>query len=201
MAKVGLVPQGGHKVESSIILASQSPRRKELLSKITPNFTVEVSEVDETIPEYMEKREVAAFLSTKKAQVISLRHPEDIVIGCDTIVLVDNEILGKPKDSMDAHRMLQLLSGRFHEVITGTTIFFPDGEKRTFSVSTTVEFSLMSHSEIDAYVATGEPFDKAGAYGIQGEAAKYIQRIDGDYYSVMGFPVAAVYEQLKEYLC
>lgn len=196
MVDLGL--QGESNMKKPIVLASQSPRRKELLAKIVPDFIVEAADVDETIPSTVSIQDAARFLSEKKAQAIGLRYPEQVIIGCDTIVLSKDEILGKPIDLKDAKRMLHLLSGVTHQVITGCTVIFPGGEKASFSAKTEVTFFPLTDKEIEEYLQMDEAFDKAGAYGIQGDAAKFVQKISGDYYSVMGLPVSALYQILKE---
>lgn len=181
-----------------IILASGSPRRRELIRNITENFEVIVSDVEETLPEGISHEDAPMYLATLKAEDVSAAHPGRVVIGADTVVLLDDKILGKPKDADDAFLMLSMLSGRQHEVITGCCI--TDGERKmTFSERTLVEFHRLSEDEIRAYIATGEPFDKAGVYGIQGKSMLFVKRIDGDFFNVMGLPVAALYRKLNEF--
>lgn len=172
-----------------VILASASPRRKELLGYVVPHFDIIPADVDETLPDGISADNSAEFLAVKKAEHVSALHPESIVIGSDTVVIVGGEILGKPADEADAYRMLKMLSGKVHRVVTGVCI--SKGEKkRSFSESTKVEFYPLSDEEIRAYISTGDPMDKAGAYGIQGEGCILIKGIEGDFFTVMGLPAA-----------
>lgn len=180
-----------------LILASASPRRQELLQKITPDFLVCPSGAEETVPADIPPEAVAAYLSECKASEVAERFPEAAVIGCDTVVISGSAILGKPRDRADAARMLRLLSGNTHTVITGTTII-AGGRTETFSSVTEVTFYPLSDAEIEAYLDTGEPFDKAGAYGIQGKGSLLISGIHGDYFTVVGLPVARLARTLKE---
>lgn len=179
-----------------IILASQSPRRKELLEKCGYPFLIDVADIDETIHTENDLKEEIRLLSIRKAKEVLKRHEDAIVIGSDTIVVVDKEILGKPHSEEEAKEMLRKLSNHTHEVITGIAIL---SNKREYSNTSTsyVTFEELSEEEIDKYVETKEPMDKAGAYAIQGIASRYIKNINGDYYSIMGFPVSMVYEELK----
>lgn len=180
------------------ILASASPRRQELFHKITDDFTVQPAEVEETIPPDVLPEDVAVYLSHIKADAVSKNNPNAIVIGCDTIVLLEEQVLGKPHSPEEAKAMLQTLSGKTHQVITGTTV--TDGSRTvTFSSETAVTFYPLSEAEIDAYLATGEPFDKAGAYGIQGKGSLLIHSIQGDYFTVMGLPVARLSRVLRQF--
>ena len=197
-------------MKKRIILGSASPRRRELLSQIGVEFEVRVSDKEEiyksSIPE-----EIVKELSLMKAENVASDLLENIadgsikdtvVIGADTIVVLDDEILGKPLDEKDAVRMLTRLQGREHWVYTGVAVldFGPDGEKTVinYPVGTKVYVNAMTEDEIRVYVATKDPLDKAGAYGIQGRFAAYIDRIDGDYYNVVGLPVSRVYRTLRE---
>ena len=181
-----------------LILASASPRRRELMKKLHIPFKVEVSGNEEKVPESIKPEKLPEYLAMEKAKDVFKTHREDTVIGSDTIVLLDGEILGKPKDREDAKRMLGLLSGRRHEVITGVSIISKD-KSLCFSETCGVEFYPLSEEEIDAYVDTGEPMDKAGSYGILGEGAILVKGIDGDFYTVMGLPLARLYRALKEF--
>ena len=173
----------------SLVLASGSPRRRELLSLLTPDFTVKVSSVDETLPAGLSPAEAVEYLSRLKGRAVAAFCPGEVVVASDTVVALEGLLLGKPADAEDAKRMLRELSGRVHEVFTG--VFITDGTKEAcFSVRTKVEFYDLSEKEISDYVATGEPMDKAGAYGIQGRGALLVKGIVGDYYNVMGFPLA-----------
>lgn len=182
----------------NVILASASPRRKELLSYIVPRFEIIPADVDETLPEEISSEKSAEFLAVKKAEHISAQYPESIVIGSDTVVIVDGEILGKPSDEADAYRMLKKLSGKIHTVVTGVCISRGE-KKKSFSEATRVEFYPLSDEEIHDYIATGDPMDKAGAYGIQGEGCVLIKGIEGDFFTVMGLPAARLKRELAEF--
>jgi len=182
-----------------LVLASASPRRQELLGNAGISFAVQPADVDETPLAGESPRECAERLAREKALAVAQLRPHDVVLGADTIVVVDEAILGKPRDVDDAVRMLRLLSGRVHCVITGVCLVGPGTVKaRTASETTLVTMSDFSDEEIRAYVATGEPMDKAGAYAIQGRASRWIPRIEGDYSNVVGLPVALVYRMLRE---
>ena len=181
-----------------IVLASQSPRRRELLSLICEDFTVEPADIDESITDCADIEKIPEHLALKKAEYISGRgYFNDIVIGCDTGVFLKNEMLGKPKNEADARRMLNALSGKKHKVITGCALVYKD-RRICFSQCTKVEFYKLSQDEISAYINTGEPMDKAGAYGIQGKGGLLVKQIQGDYFSVVGLPIAELYRCLKE---
>jgi septum formation protein len=180
-----------------LILASQSPRRAELLRNAGICFEVRVAEIDESVREGEEPFEYVKRLAREKALGVLEMAPEGaVVIGADTTVVVDGESLGKPMDDEDARRMLERLSGRGHEVMTGVCLAWrnADGDAvaEVEAEVTEVEFSEMSPAEIAAYVASGEPMDKAGAYAIQGRASRWIPRIQGCYFNVVGLPVARV---------
>lgn len=182
-----------------IILASGSPRRKELLSLITENFTIIPADIDETIAVNTELLKQPQYLAEKKARYIFEKgHQDDIVIGSDTGVFIDGEMLGKPCNAENAKQMLEHLSGRKHIVVTGCAIISKD-KCITFSEETIVEFYKLSNEEINEYIATNEPNDKAGAYGIQGKGATLVKRIEGDYYNVVGLPVGTLKRKLKEF--
>ena len=178
-----------------IVLASASPRRKELLGLITESFAVAAADVDESFAEGTDARELVEALSLKKAEAVFQTRKNDTVIGADTVVVMNGEILGKPRDEAEALAMLRMLSGGTHTVFTGVSIVAP-GITRTFSQAAGVSFLALADSEIKKYIETGEPFDKAGAYGIQGKGALLISRIDGDFYTVMGLPVARLNREL-----
>ena len=172
-----------------LILASGSPRRKELLSLITDEFEVLVSGCDEFVPEGTPAEKVPAILAEQKALAVAKLRPEDTVIGSDTVVVLNGEIFGKPKDKEHAHAMLKALSGKKHFVYTGVAV--AENEKvRSFVQKTEVEFYELSDETIDKYIETLEPMDKAGAYGIQGKGSVLVKGIVGDYFNVMGLPVA-----------
>ena len=172
-----------------LILASGSPRRRELLSLITDEFEILVSGCDEFVPEGTPAEKVPAILAEQKALAVAKLRPEDTVIGSDTVVVLNNEIFGKPKDKAHAHAMLKALSGKKHFVYTGVAVA-EKGEVRSFVQKTEVEFYELSDETIEKYIATGEPMDKAGAYGIQGKGSVLVKGIVGDYFNVMGLPVA-----------
>lgn len=179
------------------ILASQSPRRRELLSLILPAFEVCPADADETLRPGAPLEDEIVRLALAKARAVAETHPDAAVIGSDTMVTIDGAALGKPKDAADAKRMLTTLSGRTHRVLTGVAVVSPGGEAKTALNVTEVTFRALREDEIDRYIATGEPLDKAGAYGIQGRGAPLVRSITGDYYSVMGLPVAQLYELLN----
>lgn len=200
-----------------IILASKSPRRKELLSRIGIEYECIVSEAEEKTTESSPDK-VVAELSRQKAENIFeiIRAGERdnspmVIIGADTVVACDSNIMGKPKDKQDAGRMLKLLEGRSHSVWTGVTLLFVNIDKNgkysenkviseTFACETKVYMYHVSDNEIEEYIKTEEPLDKAGAYGIQGIAAKFIEKIEGDYNNVVGLPVSALYQRIKNIL-
>jgi septum formation protein len=186
-----------------LVLASASPRRQELLRNAGISFMVQPADVDETPLPGEPPRECAERLARDKALAVWRLRPQDVLLGADTIVVVDEAILGKPIDPADAARMLRQLSGRVHRVITGVCVVEAAGtgenpELRTASETTLVTMNDLSDDEIREYVATGEPMDKAGAYAIQGMASRWIPRIEGDYSNVVGLPVALVYRMLSE---
>ena len=183
----------------ALILASQSPRRRELLSLITEDFTVRVSDADETVDPSMSPKETVEYLARIKGEAVFSLHPEDTVISADTIVVLGNRILGKPHSREEAFSMLSALSGKTHEVYTGVCILSPS-EKISFSQRTEVTFCSLTEDDINNYIDTNEPFDKAGGYGIQGKGAVLIKGIVGDYYNVMGLPVAELSGRLKKFL-
>ena len=180
-----------------IVLASGSPRRRELLALITEEFTVCPVDADETLRPGAPLDEEVVRLSLTKAQAAQELHPDAVCIGSDTMVTIDGLPLGKPSDEKQAAEMLRRLRGRTHEVLTGLAVLPPAGEERTLCTRTRVTFRDFAEDELAAYLATGEPLDKAGAYGIQGRGALLIRGIEGDYYSVMGLPVAPLYETLR----
>jgi len=179
-----------------LVLASASPRRQELLRNAGIPFEIQPAHVPEDPLPGEGAKECAERLAREKVLAISRQRPHDVVLGADTVVVIDNEILGKPADRADAVRMLRMLSGREHQVITGVCLVVR-GQWSVASETTVVEMSEISGDEIAAYVATGEPMDKAGAYAIQGIASRWIPRIDGDYSNVVGLPVALVWRMLR----
>lgn len=184
----------------NIILASASPRRRELLKLICEDFKSVSPDVDETVPAQVEILERPQFLAVKKAMHVCGELSEKaVVIGCDTGVFIDDEMLGKPKDEEEAFSMLKRLQGKDHLVVTGCCI--TDGtHKREFSVTSRVFFYPLSDEDIRDYIATGEPMDKAGAYGIQGKGSLLIEKIQGDYFNIVGLPLSALARELKAFL-
>ena len=180
----------------NVILASQSPRRKELLGLFHIPFTVRVADIDETMDPALSPADAVAAVSLRKAQAVC-RELDDVVIAADTIVVCGGEILGKPKDEADASRMLHLLSGRDHQVMTGMTVL--SGSKAmTHTEITHIHFRPLTDKEIYAYIRTGDPMDKAGSYGIQSGAAIFADRLEGDYFNVVGLPVCRLYQMLTQ---
>ena len=179
-----------------VILASQSPRRKELLGLFHIPFTVRVADIDETMDPTLSPYDEVARVSLAKAQAIQ-RQEEDVVIAADTIVVCNGQVLGKPKNEADARRMLRLLSGRDHQVMTGMSVL-RGNQQIVCTEVTDIHFRPLSDREIDRYIATKEPMDKAGSYGIQGGAALFAEKIVGDYYNVMGLPVCRLSQILKK---
>jgi septum formation protein len=194
-----------------LVLASASPRRQDLLRSAGISFVVQPADIDETPLAGESARACAERLAREKAMAVWRKQPEDVVLGADTVVVVDGKILGKPADAEDAGQMLRMLSGRVHEVITGVCVvgrakspLKPTAglngapEIALNSETTNVEMIELTDDDIRKYVATGEPMDKAGAYAIQGRASRWIPRIEGDYTNVVGLPMALVWRMLKE---
>ncbi len=179
-----------------LILASQSPRRKELLGLFHIPFTVRVADIDETMDSAKAPYDEVARVSKRKALAVQ-RNAEDVVIAADTIVVCEGKVLGKPHTETEAVQMLSLLSGRDHQVMTGMTVIAGD-TVQSFTEVTDIHFRPLSQKEIAAYVASGEPMDKAGSYGIQGGAALFCEKMVGDYYNVMGLPVCRLWQTLRE---
>ena len=182
-----------------IILASNSPRRKELLMKMDIPFIVKSVTTEEYLDEHVALPEAIEQIAHVKAKAVQSLYPEGIIIGADTVVVNEGKVLGKPHDEQQAKDMLRQLSGKTHQVITGVVVLFPDHEIR-FHETTDVTFYPLIDEEIQTYIDTREPFDKAGAYGIQGKGAFLVEKIVGDYYNVMGLPIASLYRRLREYL-
>ena len=181
-----------------LILASASPRRSELLKKMGLNFTVQPSNTEESPTPGLTPQQEVMELSLQKAQAVYRTLSEEaVVLSADTVVVLDDKILGKPKDPRDAKQMLLALSGRTHCVLTGVTVMGPKGTK-TCCEETQVYFRPLSLREIDAYIATNEPMDKAGAYGIQGYAGLFVEKLVGDYYNVVGLPVCRTGLMLRD---
>lgn len=184
----------------NIILASQSPRRKQLLDLLDIEFTVEVREIDEVFPENLEVTEVAEYLAKLKASVFKDITDEQLIITADTVVVLDKQILGKPKSKSEAKNILQSLSNRSHQVITGVCIKSSD-RTLSFSNTTKVYFKKLSDSEIDYYIDNYKPYDKAGAYGIQEWIGGIgITKIEGSYFNVVGLPIQELNEKLRQVL-
>jgi septum formation protein len=185
-----------------LILASASPRRAELLRNASLPFTVDFANISEDVVSGESPVGHAERLAREKTEVVAKRNPGKIVLGADTIVVVDDQILGKPRDAADAARMLRLLSGRTHEVITGVCLArltTSNQQLATERSRTTVVFDQIGEDEIKDYIATKEPMDKAGAYAIQGIASRWITKIEGDYANVVGLPVALVWKMLQKF--
>lgn len=181
-----------------IILASASPRRKELLKNIIKDFTIIPSEIDETTPNNIKPKEVAEYLATKKALDIFKTHPNDIVIGADTTIVFNDKVYGKPKNKLEAKQMLQEFSNNTHYVVTGVSVV---SNKHTISFSSIneVKFYKLQESEIEEYLNEDEYKDKAGSYAIQGKAVVFIKEIKGDYNSIVGLPLSQLYRILKTF--
>lgn len=180
----------------NLILASASPRRQELLRVFGCPFTVRAADIDETMDPDKAPFDEVARVSRQKAQAIAAGQ-DDVIIAADTIVVCCGKVLGKPRDAQDARRMLSLLSGRDHQVMTGCTVM-RGSRAVTFTEVTDLHFRPLLPQEIQRYILTGEPMDKAGAYGIQGGAALFCQRMEGDYYNVMGLPLCRLGQVLRD---
>ncbi len=189
----GLLQMTNHK---PLVLASASPRRSELLRAAGIEFTVRVADIDETVLPGESPGDYVRRLAGEKAQAVA--RAGEMVLGADTTVVIGGEIAGKPVDAEDARRMLKLLSGQWHEVLTGVSLI-RSGQIISEVAVTRVKFSELTEAEIDWYVSTGEPMDKAGAYGIQGYASRFVEGIEGNYSNVVGLPVQVVYRLLKEF--
>ncbi len=181
-----------------LILASASPRRRELLGLLGKPFVIRCADIDETMDPKKAPFDEVARVSRLKALGVEAEE-DDLVIAADTIVVCEGRVLGKPHSRREAEEMLRLLSGRDHQVMTGCTLR-KGRQTRTFTEVTDLHFRPLSQREIEAYVATGEPMDKAGAYGIQGGAALFCQRLEGDYYNVMGLPVCALLQEMRAFV-
>ncbi|SDN59079.1 Maf family protein [Alkalicoccus daliensis] len=182
----------------TVVLASQSPRRKELLTQAGIEFTVQPSVKEEIYDPAETPDNIVASLALQKAEEVFAQHPEAVVIGSDTMVAIDGKMLGKPKDEEEAARMLKQLSGRTHQVHTGAAILSKE-DRTVFTETVQVTFYPLTESEINTYIQSKEPADKAGAYGIQGLGAVLVERIEGDYFSIVGLPVAKVVRALKKH--
>lgn len=184
---------------NKVVLASKSPRRKQIMEMLNIPFEIIVADIDEKINPDNELRSEIENVSFLKALKVFNDNKDAVVVGADTIVVVNNEVLGKPKNEEDAKRMLKLLQGNMHHVITGVTIL-SNNESETFSNVSEVYFIPLTDEEIEEYIKTKEPMDKAGAYAIQGIGAKFIKKINGDFYSIMGLPLSELGLKIKKYL-
>lgn len=199
MKKLGEVYMIGDS-QRPIILASGSPRRRELLAGLGIQFEVQVSDIDENVAEELPPHQLVELLSLKKAEAIATKVERGIVIGSDTIVVLNEEILGKPKDEEEAFTMLTRLQGRLHTVYTGVSLIDVENNRREIAhQSTKVKMRSLSNEQICSYIATKEPMDKAGAYAIQGIGATLIEGIEGDYFTVVGLPLALTADILKTF--
>ena len=185
--------------DKKVILASASPRRKTLIKYLFNDYEVVPSSINEDNYKMLSPFEMPEFLASQKSRDIARAYPDAIVIGCDTSVVLGERILGKPKDELQAKNMLSLLSNKTHKVITGVCIICGD-KSMSFSVSTDVTFYELDNEEIDEYVQSGEPYDKAGGYGIQGLGSVFVKEISGDFYNVVGLPVSRLYREMIEFL-
>jgi septum formation protein len=186
--------QNANHLREKLVLASGSPRRAEILERAGWPYEIIVAGIDETV---LTNEEAAAYvqrLARTKAEKVASGLDHGFVLGADTTVVIDDQILGQPVDAVDARRMLDLLNDKWHEVLTGVALVRVGGETRVGVETTRVRFAEMSDEEIDWYIATSEPFGKAGAYGIQGKASLFIEQIEGDYFNIMGLPIRLVYE-------
>jgi septum formation protein len=181
-------------LREKLVLASSSPRRTELLNRAGWPHEVIVAGIDESLKPQEEPAAYVQRLARSKAEAVAQQLTEGLVLGADTTVVIANQILGQPRDDADAKRMLDLLNGKWHEVLTGVALVRVGGETRVAYETTRVRFAELSESEIDWYIASGEPVGKAGAYGIQEKAALFIEEIEGDYFNIMGLPIRLVYE-------
>ncbi len=182
-----------------MILASKSPRRRELMEQAGYDFRCLVSDFDEGSVSTADPHDLPALLAYHKARVVAdMAEPGELVIGSDTVVILEGHVLGKPADEQDARDMLARLSGKTHDVTTGVSVQRDGVEVLGFSQTAHVTFWEMSQAEIDAYVASGEPMDKAGAYAVQGRGRLFVQGIEGDFYTVMGLPISRLYHELKD---
>ena len=181
-------------LREKLVLASSSPRRSEILQRAGWPHEIMVAGIDETVFPGEDAATYVQRLARSKAEAVAAKLDQGLVLGADTTVVVDNQILGQPTDDADARRMLDLLHARWHEVLTGVALVRVGGATRVAYETTRVRFAEMSAKEIDWYISTREPFGKAGAYGIQGKASLLIEEIQGDYFNIMGLPIRLVYE-------
>jgi septum formation protein len=186
-------------LQKKLVLASGSPRRAEILERASWPHEVIVAGIDESLQPDEQAAAYVQRLARSKAQAVAQRLEQGLVLGADTTVVIEGQILGQPEDDVDARRMLKLLNGKWHEVLTGVALVRVGGESRVDYETTRVRFAEMSESEIDWYISTGEPFGKAGAYAIQGKASLFIEEIEGDYFNIMGLPIRLVYELAADF--
>lgn len=184
---------------TGLILASASPRRRELMELAGYKFDVICADIVETVPKNVPPYEVVMSLAMQKAQAVAKEHDNAVVVGSDTVVALDGKILGKPHSEQEACEMLRMLSDRTHKVFTGVAIVCGDKSKNFYD-ETDVEFYPLDDEEIKRYVATGEPMDKAGAYGIQGKGAVLVKKINGDFFNVMGLPISKLYREMSDFV-
>jgi len=182
-----------------VILASASPRRKELLKRLYDDFKVIPSRIKEVVPKELGAEQCPEYLAGKKAEDVAKAYKKYLVIGCDTSVVIDGAVLNKPRSTDDAREMMKTLSGKVHRVITGCCLYFME-KSYSFSESTEVEFYPLTDEEIENYVISPEPYDKAGGYAIQGQAALFIKGIHGDYYNIVGLPIARLQREIATFL-
>jgi len=188
-------------LNDKLILASGSPRRAEILAAVGWKFEKEVADVDETEFPGEKPDEYVLRLGKIKAETVAANHKNALILGADTIVVIDNQIIGKPKDFDDARRMLKMLSGNWHEVLTGVAlvkVFKGNFETKVDLQKTRVKFAEMNDAEIEFLIEKGEPLDKAGAYAVQAQAALFIEEIRGDYWNVVGLPISLVYKLMEK---
>ena len=186
-------------IRQKLVLASGSPRRTEILERAGWPHEIIVAGIDESLKPQEEAATYVQRLARSKAETVAQKLEAGLVLGADTTVVIAGQILGQPTDDADARRMLELLNGKWHEVLTGVALVRVGGETRVDYETTRVRFAEMSESEIDWYISTREPFGKAGAYGIQGKAALLIKEIQGDYFNIMGLPIRLVYELAADF--
>lgn len=184
-------------MNEKIILASASPRRRELLGLAGFKFDIVTADVDEVLDPELQPQELVMSLAEQKARAVAKNSKEQVVVGADTVVVLEGKVLGKPKNEADAAKMLKSLSGKMHEVFTGVSII-ENGKAHSFFERTKVKFCELDDEQIKAYVASGEPMDKAGAYGIQGKGCVLVEGIEGDYFNVVGFPVSRFCREMKK---
>lgn len=182
-----------------VVLASSSPRRREIMGILTNDFLCVPPDINEVAPEEVSIEMHPQYIATQKAKYVSKGYRGSLVIACDTSVIIDGKILNKPQNTDHARRMLKSLSGKIHKVITGCCISYESFE-RSFSVTTDVEFFELTDNEIESYIKTNEPYDKAGGYGIQGHGALFVKCITGDYYNVVGLPISRIAREASEIL-